>query len=66
MTLVTDSPILSPENLTGLYYPLSEGPSFILVSPISENEGDASLTIKSPIHTVPTSLKLNDPVTKLT
>ena len=65
MTLVTDSPILLPDNLNVLDSPLSRGPSFMPFSPTSETEGDSYLTIRSLICTIPSPLKIEDSVIKL-
>ena len=65
MALGTNSPIPSPDNLTGLNFPSSRGFSFVPFPPISETQGDASLTIEPLIPTMPAPLKLEDPVTEL-
>ena len=65
-TLVTDSPIISPDNMNGLYFPLSIVISFLPLPPISETEGDVSLTIEPLIPCFLAPLKLEDPSAKLT
>ena len=66
MTLVTDSPSIPPDNVTGLNSLLSGGFSFIPLPPISETDGDEYLTVETIIPTIPSLLNLKDTVTKLT
>ena len=65
MALGTDNPILSPKNVAGLDSPSSGGLAFVQFPIILETECDKYCTIEPLIYTMPSLLKVKDPVTKL-